>query len=444
VLAVAIMFASGCARPAARRPGTPLGHWEGRASFRGKAVPLAIDFTSDGDSLAGEFSSDALLILRKPLADVRFETPALRFVIQDADAPLTFEGRLSGDSLVGSLESGAFPDDAGPGPRLSLHRAAPPASAVLEEEVTFQGQGVELRGSLFRPSADGPHPGVVLLQGSTLNTRDHYRYYADRFARAGFVVLTFDKRGSGASGGSLPEATYDGLIADAIAAVHFLSSRPGVDPKRIGIWGMSQGGFLAPRVAQLVRASFVVSVSGPVEPIGEVAAWQDSVRVAHAGFSARAGHDVAEATRRLTRWADSEEGAEAIAPVLAAIARAPWAGRSALPREPPPEAERRGWYWRGRALDPWLWWEELTVPALVIYGERDELVPAERNAERLAPLLGSRRGGKSQVLVYPRTNHEIKWAPLRNEPFDWPHAPPDYMPTVVEWMRASAGLEPPA
>ena len=159
---LSIVLASGCATPT-RRPTSPSGHWEGRASFRGRAVAVAVDLIARGDTLAGEFSSEPLLILRKPLADVRFETPNLRFVIPDAEAPLTFEGRLSGDSLVGALESGAFPDEAGPAPRLSLHRAVPPSTSVPVEEVAFKGQGVELRGSLYRPPGDGAHPGVVQI-----------------------------------------------------------------------------------------------------------------------------------------------------------------------------------------------------------------------------------------------------------------------------------------
>ncbi|TMA24707.1 MAG: alpha/beta hydrolase, partial [Deltaproteobacteria bacterium] len=96
------------------------------------------------------------------------------------------------------------------------------------------------------------HPGVVLLQGSSANGRNDYVFIADHFARAGFAALAFDKRGFGESTGNYGTATYDDLAQDAAAAVERLRREPGVDSLRVGLWGLSQGGLLAPLVAARV------------------------------------------------------------------------------------------------------------------------------------------------------------------------------------------------
>ena len=109
--------------------------------------------------------------------------------------------------------------------------------------------------------ASGRLPGIVILQGSTSNMRREYQFYADHFARAGLAVVTFDKRGTGESSGNYAAATYDDLAADAAAAVQNLRRQPEIDSARVGVWGLSQGAFIAPLVARRVASiAFIVAV----------------------------------------------------------------------------------------------------------------------------------------------------------------------------------------
>jgi len=73
--------------------------------------------------------------------------------------------------------------------------------------------------------AAGPHPGIVILQGSSTHLRHDYRCDADRFARMGLVTPTFDKRGKGESSGNSGAASYD-VLADDAAAVEILRRLP--------------------------------------------------------------------------------------------------------------------------------------------------------------------------------------------------------------------------
>src|SRR3546814_20582608 len=81
----------------------------------------------------------------------------------------------------------------------------------------------------------------------------------------GIAVLTYDRRGSGQSGGSLKDSDYAMLADDAIAAVQMLKADARIDTKRIGIWGLSQGGWLSLlAAARNSDVRFGVSISAQV------------------------------------------------------------------------------------------------------------------------------------------------------------------------------------
>ncbi len=131
-----------------------------------------------------------------------------------------------------------------------------------EEKVTFRNKEVSLAGTLAVPGGPGPHPVVVLTHGSGPQRR--WRgIFEQLFLRGGVAVLSYDKRGVGGSTGNWNGSGFADLADDAVAGANFLKARPGIDPKRIGFWGLSQGGWIAPLAAsRFGEAAFVVAASG--------------------------------------------------------------------------------------------------------------------------------------------------------------------------------------
>lgn len=145
---------------------------------------------------------------------------------------------------------------------------------VKRQRVSFAGQGVRLAGKVTSPVTPGRHPAVAIVHGSEAGDRDYYDLLVNFYSSHGFVVLTYDKRGVGASGGTYLESAtpsnVENLAGDAIAALRVLSTRKDVDPERIGLAGGSQAGWIVPRAAArspLVR--FAVVTSGPAVSVGE-------------------------------------------------------------------------------------------------------------------------------------------------------------------------------
>ena len=134
------------------------------------------------------------------------------------------------------------------------------------EHVSFSNGAVALSGTLYLPKGGPRHPAVVAFHSANGGTRDFhaYQHLATSLPAAGIAVLLFDRRGSGASSGDFTTASFQDLAADGIAGIGLLKARDDIDPSRIGVWGVSQGGWLGPLAASMSRdIAFVVSVSGP-------------------------------------------------------------------------------------------------------------------------------------------------------------------------------------
>ncbi|MFQ5895634.1 MAG: alpha/beta hydrolase [Nitrospinota bacterium] len=149
---------------------------------------------------------------------------------------------------------------------------------MREEPVRFYSGGERLEGALFLPeeaSAARPGPGVVLCAGFGGVKELYLPDNARRLAQAGYVSLTFDYRGFGASGGKRGRLFPLAQVEDIRNAVTFLGHRPEVDSRRIGLYGTSFGGAnVSYAAAHDPRVACTVSVVG----IGDGERWLRSLR----------------------------------------------------------------------------------------------------------------------------------------------------------------------
>jgi dienelactone hydrolase len=143
---------------------------------------------------------------------------------------------------------------------------------------TFASSGARIAGKLMRPAGAGPFPAVVLVPGAVKATRDTYDLWSLFFASHGFAVLSHDKRGIGKSTGSFDDNPTDAnlqlLAGDELAAVAWLRQRAEIDPRRIGLSGGSQAGWVVPLAAsQSAEVAFAALQSGPAMSVGRQRAY---------------------------------------------------------------------------------------------------------------------------------------------------------------------------
>lgn len=133
-----------------------------------------------------------------------------------------------------------------------------------ETKLTFGKEGWKLNGTLSYPKDGGRHPLVIIVHGSgpldregSVGNTKIYRDLAWGLATKGIAVFRYDKR-SYVHGSKLYMESYQGktytaqdeVVEDALLAIQALSGNSHVDSTRIFIAGHSQGGMMAPMIAQ--------------------------------------------------------------------------------------------------------------------------------------------------------------------------------------------------
>jgi dienelactone hydrolase len=141
---------------------------------------------------------------------------------------------------------------------LALPLLSPPG-----ERVAIPYEGGHLYGNLRKPKGAARSPVIVMCMGLD-SAKEEMDSNESVFLARGMATLTFDGPGQG-------EGEYDFAIrgdyeAVVKAVVDFLETRSDVDAGRIGLWGVSLGGYYAPRAAAYEkRVKACIALSGPFD-----------------------------------------------------------------------------------------------------------------------------------------------------------------------------------
>ncbi len=227
-------------------------------------------------------------------------------------------------------------------------------------------EGTTLTGILRLPSGGvAPHPTVLLIPGLD-STKAEFRRVEQSFLDRGVATFSFDGPGQGESRATT--AMRADWEAPGGAALDHLASLPEVDADRLGVWGVSLGGYYAPRLASVdKRVKACIALAGPFV-FGE-ANW----------------HELPDLTRDAVRHfshSDSDDEAQRFARTLSL---------------------------EGRARD-------ITCPLLIVFGKQDRLIPWA-DAARLA----EEASGPVELLLFEDGNHGCTNIAYRHRPYaaDW-------------------------
>jgi len=429
--------------PAAGLTGT----WEGPISVGGQSIRIV--FRIDGAETVVMDSPDqgGFDIPAEPSAG---ENGLVRLTVPSIGG--RFEGAHSEDgrTLTGSLSQGGvtlpliLTRTSETAARLVRPQTPVPPFLYRSEEVAFdnaEASGVRLAGTLTLPQGSGPFPAAILITGSGPQDRDEmvfghkpFAVWADALTRRGVAVLRYDDRGTAGSTGDFATATSADFATDADAAFAFLAARPDIDAARIGLIGHSEGGAIAPLVAQEgVPVAWIVMIAGPAVSGGDILSEQQRLLATAMGAApeAVAAGNVSQRAVMALVAAHADDGEATQREVTAYLV-----GQGM----PPPAAAQSAagfstpWFRWFIAHDPAPALSGFSGPMLAIYGGKDLQVPADQNApvlERLKP--------DAEVVVLPGLNHLMQPATtgLPNEYAGIETTvDPQALSTVVDWVAA--------
>jgi len=147
---------------------------------------------------------------------------------------------------------------------VECYTTALPLMRPAGERVAIPFEGKTLHGVLRHPLQRAARSPILIMAPGLDSTKEELHAYEEAFLARGSAILAIDGPGQG-------EAEYDIPICGdyeraARAACDWIETRADLDPGRIGMWGVSLGGYYAPRAsAYEKRIRACVALSGPFE-----------------------------------------------------------------------------------------------------------------------------------------------------------------------------------
>ena len=300
-----------------------------------------------------------------------------------------------------------------------------------DDDVRVPSSGFSLAATVTTPSgrdppAGGRWPAVVLVPGSAPVDRDATVFGVPIFAQlardlsnAGFLVVRYDKRGIGQSGGRAESATLADYGDDLREVVRYLDDRDDVDRDRIIVVGHSEGGWvglLAASREDKIKAVALLATPG----IGgaDLVLEQQQSELTRLAVTESERQQKSELQRRIHAAVTGDGSWDDAPDALRRQADTP-SFRSFLEFEPD-DAIRR-----------------VRQPMLVVQGELDKQVPAY-HADRLVRTASarSRRESTVEVVRLAGLDHRLTSAASTGVAPDASAADPQVAPRVVESLAA--------
>jgi hypothetical protein len=305
-----------------------------------------------------------------------------------------------------------------------------PLVAAAVRKVAVGVGSPPLKGTLTLPAGKGPFPAVVLVSGSgpedqdeTIGPNKPFLDIALGLAAEGVATLRYDKRTLDYPG-SVDPRTFTPVkefVPDALAAVRLLQHEPAVDPHRIFVLGHSQGGTLAPLIAERAPVvAGVVLLAAATEPLGVAMLRQERYLATLPGtVGAQAKADLPEV--------------EAIAAKTGNVA--------ALEKDSPTTVLFGGvgpaYYLNELRYDEVATARSIPQPLLLLQGDRDYQVTVAKDLDVWLKGLAGRKG--VTVVQFPEADHLFLDGAGVPTPLDYQkpgHVDKRVISTIAAWARS--------
>lgn len=256
-----------------------------------------------------------------------------------------------------------------PASPLTIEQTLPIKDSYIQYIAWYLSDGLKIYGLLTIPTAEMPEngfPAILFLHGyippEVYNPTSDYMTSQDALARSGFVTFKPDMRGHWRSEGMATGTHFsEAYIVDSLNALSALLSYEKIDPRRIGVWGHSNGGLIGLRMA-------VVSdqVKASVFWGGVVGSYQDM----------------------LETYFDRIDFLQRLAP--------PVIEANGLPSENPE-------YWS--RIDPFAYLDLVNAPVQLHHGDADSSVPVELSVSLFQVL--KEQGKEVELFRYDGMGHNF-------------------------------------
>jgi pimeloyl-ACP methyl ester carboxylesterase len=291
------------------------------------------------------------------------------------------------------------------------------------EEISFPSGDFKLVGDLRLPGGDGLFPAIIMVHGDGPATRNGavpFMPMIEIFLRNGYAVYSWDKPGSGESTGELDGEYVLTQRAEILTdGIEVLAEHPAIDASHIGLWGISQAGWVMPMALELTDdVAFMIVVSGGAEDSIEQGAYYVGQQVISEGGSEEQEALVEKYWSQQAKATSYDEYREAME-VLVEI----------------PQIQNRynlkitgedGWKPWPRDIDAFIdpmdIIEHTIIPVLAFFGELDKNIDPVQGAEAYEAALQKAGNTDFQIMFIPGVEHVFVYSPI-------------YLETLEAWIQ---------
>ena len=451
------------------------GTWQGTLDVQGNQIPLVFHIKKDStNKWIAAFDSPSQHAFNLPCSEVILKDDSI--ILMMAIINGKYAGQLNKDKtqITGSWFQGAG--------TLPLTVKKTSETATVKEQkrpqtprppfpyhsndvvYTNADQSIQYGGTLTYPKTDSlknsakinSYPAVILITGSSQQDRDEtlfdhkpFAVIADYLTRRGFVVLRVDDRGIGKTTGIFSEATTMDFAKDLEAGLDFLEKQPMVNKNKIGLIGHSEGGMIAPIVAdERKEIKFIILLAGPGIPIIDLMQQQmEAVSISNGASIVDA-----RANGQLMRivWdeaAKNEDSATTIRYIrikidswsktldTAMLAKFKSQDTAAINNQITQAltALNSRWYRYFISFNPQPYLEKLDCKVLALNGSKDVQVIAASNLKGIKQSLQKSKSPKYDVIEIPGLNHLFQSC-IRCNPSEYNDLEESFSPVALEMM----------
>lgn len=398
------------------------GTWSGKLSVGGSQLPLLFHLNYENEQWQSTLDSPAQGAKGIKVDSVLIENCSIHIVVNALR--MSYQGALepSTSTISGTFSQGGLllplllkkEEGIAAQPKRPQSPAAP--FPYEEREITFRNEkgNIYLAGTLTLPKHGDPVAAVVLVSGSGPQNRDEeiaghrpFAVLADYLSRRGIAVLRYDDRGVAQSEGKHAEASTADFADDAEAALRYLATIKGINPSKIGIIGHSEGGIVAPMVAQRNnQVAFIALLAGTGVDGGKVIVQQSIDIAKQSGASDEYLKSYSQDLQRVVDAAASANNLQEYRTTITELFRKTFKEEKVINQHLTQFGQK--WIFEFMRLDPTVALKKVTCPVLALWGSKDLQVSPQLNAPAVKSALSHNK--RCQIEVLEGLNHLFQTA----------------------------------
>ncbi|MGD8536804.1 MAG: CocE/NonD family hydrolase [Candidatus Aminicenantes bacterium] len=308
----------------------------------------------------------------------------------------------------------------------------------------FQSGHFKVVGELRIPSGGQEYPLVIMVHGDGPAYRYYFFALKKCFLRAGYATLMWDKPGYGQSTGKFSQSHLRAERAEILLdAISHVKSHPSIDSNRIGVWGISQAGYVIPMALTKTNdISFMIMVGCPGESGIHQTAYLIRRQLEFEGVSEEEARQAENHFIQIFYAKTFEQYIKHAKPLYdnpvqreMGFVSALWDKTNWKPFSP----ERESFF------NPIEIIEKITIPVLAFFGEKDTQVDPIQGVEAYKKALTKAGNKNFRVELIPNADHNIilcKTGSMKERRSrsskEWQNYAPEYLEIMEEWLKKMA------